>query len=52
MKILILIILISLIGCNTSINVVKGDNNHINARQKIDSIQLQKNEIKPPTRWW
>jgi len=50
MKILTLIILISLFSCSvtyetrTKIDVKKN-------KQKIDSIQLQKNNIKYPSRW-
>ncbi len=51
MKIITIIILISLVSCNASINIVKGDNNNINSKQKIDSVQLMKNNIKPPLRW-
>ncbi len=50
-KIIGIVILISLVSCNTSINVVKGDNNTIDSRQKIDSLQLIKNNIQPPKRW-
>ena len=51
MKIITIIILISLVGCNASINIVKGNNNDINARQRIDSLQLIKNNIQPPKKW-
>ena len=50
-KIAYLIIVISLFSCNASIVVLKGDNNDINTRQKIDSLQLQKNNRKLLDRW-
>lgn len=54
MKILkILIIIISLSGC--SVTYIKGDSNDVQTRidnkQKIDSLQLIKNNIKPPKQW-
>ncbi len=46
-----ILIMISLVSCNNNYTFIKGDNNYINAKQRIDSIQLQKNEFKPPLRW-
>ncbi len=51
MKVIAIIIVISLYSCMTSINVIKGDNNEIDHRQKMDSLQLIKNNIKAPKRW-
>ncbi len=51
MKIIILLILISFISCESSIIVIKGDSNEIDLKQRMDSLQLQKNEFKPPLRW-
>ena len=50
-KILKILILISLVSCNTSVVVIKGDNNEVNQRQKMDSLQLIKNNAKLPLRW-
>ena len=48
-----LIILTSLTSC--SVTYIKGDSNDvltkIDNKQKIDSIQLLKNNIKPPKKW-
>ena len=45
MKKIMIIILISLIGCSTSITVIKGDRNstHPSNKVDIDSLQLLKN---------
>ena len=52
-KIIILIILISLIGC--SVTYIKGDSNEVQTRidnkQKIDSIRKVKNNPEAPERW-
>ena len=50
-KILKILILISLVSCNTSVVVIKGDSNEVNQRQKMDSLQLIKNNAKLPLRW-
>lgn len=53
MKILKILILISLTSC--SVTYIKGNSNDVQTKidnkQKIDSIQLMKNNIKPPKRW-
>ena len=51
MKVIAIIILISLVSCNTSVVVIKGDSNEVNQRQKMDSLQLIKNNAKLPLRW-
>ena len=51
MKVIAIIILISLVSCNTSLVVIKGDSNEVNQRQKMDSLQLIKNNAKLPLRW-
>ena len=49
MKAIIILIAISLVACNTSIVVLKGDSNEVHQKQKMDSIQLNKNEFKIPS---
>ena len=48
-----LIILTSLTSC--SVTYIKGDSNDVRTKidnkQKIDSMQLLKNNIKPPKKW-
>lgn len=50
-KAIAIIIILSVVACNTSLVIFKGDKNEINQRQKMDSLQLIKNDSKLPTRW-
>lgn len=51
MKAIAIVAIISIVACNASIVVIKGDNNDVRKQQKMDSVQLQKNDFKLPNRW-
>lgn len=52
MKAILVLILISFLGCNASIAIiktnVKGD---VKIQNKMDSLQLEKNYFKAPEKW-
>ena len=52
MKAILVLILISFLGCNASLILIKGDlKGDVKIQQKMDSLQIEKNGFKAPERW-
>lgn len=52
MKAILTLMLISFLGCNASLVLIKADvKGDIKLQQQMDSLQLNKNEFKAPIRW-
>ena len=52
MKAILVLMLISFLGCNASLVLIKGNvKGDVKLQQKMDSLQLEKNNFKAPERW-
>ena len=52
MKAVLIVMLISFLGCNASLILVKGNvKGDVKIQQKMDSLQLEKNYFKTPEKW-
>ena len=52
MKVILIVILISFLGCNASLVLIKGGvKGDVRLQQKMDSLQLEKNGFNAPERW-
>ena len=52
MRAILIVILISFLGCNASLVLIKGDvKGDVRLQPKMDSLQLVKNGFKAPERW-